>query len=350
MTPSYSHPDRPVRHSYPLAVQDAGLGTAISLFMRTLPYALVRFGILVAVSVITIIWYVLTFGGAALLGGKVHPFLGYGWLFTGLGVYGYIWWTVVRYGLYLLKAGHVAVLTELITRGEVGAGHEGMFAYGRRVVTERFGQVNAMFALDMLIHGIVRAFNRTLNWVANLLPIPGLSSITAVVTAIVRAATTYIDETMLSYSLARGDSDTFRSSRDGLIYYAQNSKEVLKTGVWVVIIDKVATFITWLVMLAPGFVLAWILPGSIAGAGSLAAFFIAGLFAWNLRAAFLEPLFLTMVMIKFHVCVRDQPIDLVWDERLSSASGKFVELKSKIAGERRPASAPLADPELSPGA
>jgi len=350
MTSSYSHPDRPVRHSYPLAVRDAGLGTAISLFMRTLPYALVRFGILVAVSVITIIWYVLTFGGAALLGGKVHPFLGYGWLFTGLGVYGYLWWTFVRYGLYLLKAGHVAVLTELITRGEIGAGNDGMFAYGKRVVTERFGQVNAMFALDMLVHGIVRAFNRTLNWIANLLPIPGLRGITGIVTAIVHAATTFIDETMLSYSLARGDSDNFRSSRDGLIYYAQNSKEVLKTGVWVVILDKVATFITWLVMLAPGFVLAWILPGSIAGAGSLAAFFIAGLFAWNLRAAFLEPLFLTMVMIKFHVCVHEQPIDLVWDERLSSASGKFVELKNKITGERRPASTPLADPALSPGA
>jgi hypothetical protein len=340
---SYSHPDRPVRHSYPLAVQDAGLGTALSLFMRTLPYALVRFGILVAVSVITILWYVLTFGGAALLGGKVHPFVGYGWLFTGLGVYGYVWYTIVRYGLYLLKAGHVAVLTELITRGEVGMGGEDMFAYGKRVVTERFGQVNAMFALDVLVHGIVRAFNRTLNWVANLLPIPGLSSIAGVVAAIVHAATTFIDETMLSYSLARGDTDNFRSSRDGLIYYAQNSKEVLKTGVWVVILDKVATFITWLVMLAPGFLLAWILPGSIAGAGSLVAFFIAGLFAWNLRAAFLEPLFLTMVMIKFHVCVRDQPIDLVWDERLSSASAKFVELKNKISGERtRPA--PI-DPE-----
>lgn len=243
-----------------------------------------------------------------------------------------VWYTIVRYGLYLLKAGHVAVLTELITRGEIGVGNEGMFAYGKRVVTERFGQVNAMFALDMLVHGIVRAFNGTLNWIANILPIPGLSSVTQIVTAIVHAATTFIDETMLSYSLARGDSDNFRSSRDGLIYYAQNSKEVLKTGVWVVILDKVATFVTWLVMLAPGFVLAWILPASIAGAGSLAAFFIAGLFAWNLRAAFLEPLFLTMVMIKFHVSVQNQPIDLVWDERLSSASKKFVELKEKVTG------------------
>jgi hypothetical protein len=344
---SYSHPDRPIRHSYPLAVQDAGFGTALSLFLRTSPYAIARFGILLVVSVVTIVWWVLTFGGSAFLGAKLHPFAGYAWLFTGLGVYGYVWWTVVRYGLYLLKAGHVAVLTELITRGDIGVGSEGMFAYGKRIVTERFGQVNAMFALDMLVHGIVRAFNRTLSWIANLLPIPGLSGVVGIVNAIVYAATTFIDETILSYSLARGDSDNFRSSRDGLIYYAQNSKEVLKTGVWVVILDKVATFIAWVVMLVPAFIITWILPSSIAGAGGFFAFVVAGLFAWNLRAAFLEPLFLTMVMVKFHVCVREQPIDLVWDERLSSASGKFVELKNKIAGGARPA--PAGEAAFTPG-
>ena len=33
----------------------------------------------------------------------------------------------------------------------------------------------------------------------------------------------------------------FRSSKDGLIYYAQNAKEVLKTGVFVVVLEKVLT-------------------------------------------------------------------------------------------------------------
>ena len=48
-----------------------------------------RFGILLAFSVVTIIWFVVTFGGAALLGAKVHPWVGIGWMVAGLGVYGY---------------------------------------------------------------------------------------------------------------------------------------------------------------------------------------------------------------------------------------------------------------------
>jgi hypothetical protein len=331
-TGAFSHPDRPVRHSYPLAIEDAGLSTAIGLLMKTLPYAMARFGVLLTVSVVTIIWWVVTFGGFGLLATKLHPWAGYAWLFMGMGLYGYLWRTLVRYFLYLLKAGHIAVLTELITRGSIGSSREGMFDYGKRVVTERFGQVNVMFALDMLVHGVVRAFNRTLNWIANILPIPGLQGVTAIVNAIVYSATTFIDETIFSYALARGDTDNVRSSRDGLIYYAQNAKEVLKTGVWIVILDKVATGLTWLVMLVPGFLVTWILPNSIAGTGGMLTFVVSALLAWNLRAAFLEPLFLTMVMVKFHVCVRDQQIDLVWDERLSSVSGKFVELKKQVTG------------------
>jgi hypothetical protein len=341
---SYSHPEQPVRHSYPLAVEDAGLGTAIGLITKTMPYALARFGILISVSIATIIWYVVTFGGFGLLATKLHPWAGYAWLFAGLGIYGFFWRTLVRYFLYLLKAGHIAVLTELILKGEIGNGQEGMFEYGKNVVKTRFGQVNAMFALDMLVHGVVRAFNRTLDWIARLLPIPGLQGVASVVNAVVYSATTFIDETIFSYALARGDSDNFRSSRDGLIYYAQNCKEVLKTAVWIVVLDKVATAAVWVVMLLPAFVITAILPASIAGAGGFLVFVVSALFAWNLRAAFLEPLFLTMVMVKFHVSVRGQAIDLVWDDRLSRASNKFVELKNRVMGGERPqpATAPLA--------
>jgi hypothetical protein len=201
-----------------------------------------------------------------------------------------------------------------------------MFEYGKRVVTERFGQVNAMFALDLLIAGIVGAFNRTLNWVASLLPIPGLDSVVGLVNQIVRASTTYIDETIFSYNLARGDENVFRSSKDGLIYYAQNAREVLKTGIWVVVLDRVVTVAIWVVMLAPGFAVSWLLPGNTGGWLMMVA---AALFAGSVRSAFLQPLFLIMVMVKFHSVARNQPISLEWDQRLAGASNKFQELKQK---------------------
>jgi hypothetical protein len=57
------------------------------------------------------------------------------------------------------------------------------------------------------------------------------------------------------------------------------------------------------------------------------AFFFAVLFAANLRSAVLQPLFLTMVMVKFHAMAQNQAINLEWDGRLSQASKKFDELK-----------------------
>jgi hypothetical protein len=319
-----------VRHSYPLAIQNSDLSTAMSLMMRTLPYAVARFGVLFATSVVTAIWWIVSFGGMAFLSAKIHGVAGMLWFFGCAFAYGYMWRTLVRYFLYLLKAGHIAVLTELISKGSVGDGHEHMFEYGKRMVTERFGQMNAMFALDMLVSGIVAAFNRTLDWIASLLPVPGLRDLTRVVNQIVRSATTFIDETILSYTLARGDEDVFRASRDGIIYYAQNSQEVLKTGLWIVVLDKVATFVTWIVMFIPAILIGTVLPDSIKGMGILFTAVLSAMFAWAVRGAFLQPLFLTMIMIKFHVCVNGQAIEPEWDDQLSRISGKFIELKNKI--------------------
>src|ERR1044071_1444537 len=61
----YSHPDAPVRHSYPLAIEQPDLSTAFSLVMRTAPYALARFGILFASSLATVLWWVIAVGGAS---------------------------------------------------------------------------------------------------------------------------------------------------------------------------------------------------------------------------------------------------------------------------------------------
>jgi hypothetical protein len=335
----YSHPESPVRHSYPLAITHAGFGTAVSLVMRTLPYALVRFAILVVFTLVTVVWFAITFGGAALLGAKVYPWVGVGWLVAGVGTYGYLWWFVVRYALYLIQAGHVAVLTELMTKGRIENGATGMFDYGRRVVTERFGEVNVLLGVAVLVRGVVGVFNRTLDWIGQLIPIPGMQSIVGIVNAVVRAATRYIDETIFSYDLARGDENPWRAGKDGLIYYAQNSTEILKTALYVVVIDRVLTVLVWGVMLAPAFLMLAVLPAAAKPGGFLGGLAIAALFASNVRQAFLKPVFLVMVMAKFHSVVQNQAINAEWDERLSALSDKFREIKTKAA-------VPFAPPPL----
>jgi len=105
--------------------------------------------------------------------------------------------------------------------------------------------------------------------------------------------------------------------------------EILKTAAWVVVLDKVLTAVVWVLMLAPAFVLLAILPPAAAPGGFIAALVMAALFASNVRQAFLKPVFLVMVMTKFHVVVRNQAINSEWDERLSGVSSKFREIKEK---------------------
>lgn len=324
---TYNHPTEAVRHSYPLAIEDASVMTAVGLLLKTSPYIAVRFCLLVGVTLVSIVWFGVTVGGAGFLGEKVHPWIGWGWFLAGCGVYGWVWSMVVRYALYLIKAGHIAVLTELITTGSIHNGAEGMFSYGKRIVTERFAEVHVLFALDVLVDGVVGAFNRSLEWVSALLPIPGLHQLTRVVTAVIHAATTYLDETILSYNLARGEDNPWRGGRDGLLYYCQNNREVLKTAAWCVALDYVLTAAAWAVMLAPAALLTWVMP--FFGGW---AFLIAILFALNVRHAVLKPLFLIMIMIKFHVAVRGQAINEEWDATLTQLTPKFTKIKEKMVG------------------
>lgn len=340
----YHHPDQPVRHSYPLAIEKAGVGQAFSLLMKTLPYALVRLGILVAVTVGTLIWIGSTVGIGAWLSARVHEWIGGAWIIGGFGIYGYLWFTIVRYFLYLLKAGHIAVLTEIITKNEIGNGGENMFAYGKNVVKSRFKEVNVLFAMDMLITGVVRAFNRTLDFIGSLLPVPGLSQVTKLVGMVVHAMTTYIDETIFSYSLARGDENPWRSGRDGLVYYAQNCKEILKTSIGIVLLEKVLTIVAFLILFAPAFVVAALMPGNAA----FWAFVISALFAFNVNAALLHPLFLIMIMTKFHVCIQGQEINETWAGKLNNVSGKFGEITKRMHDWKPGAPAPDA-PAPQPG-
>ena len=328
INPDVSVPATPsaVRHSYPLAVRDYGLASAISLLIQSLPYALARFGILLAFAVACIIWIVVAFGGAALLGTHIGGPFGFVWFLICVGGAGFFWGTVLRYVLHLLACGHVAVLTELITRGQVGNGTESMLAYGRRVVTERFGQVNALYALNLMVRGILSAFHRSLDWVADLLPIPGLEGLASVVNIILRAATRYLDKVILSYNLARGDEDPWRGAREGLVYYAQNAVPILKTSVWIVILERALTVVLWLLLLVPAGAITLMLPRAVHESGGIATILIAALLAGPLRAAFLKPLFLIMMMVRFHTLIENQPINQEWDARLALVSDKFRNL------------------------
>jgi hypothetical protein len=323
----------PSAQSFPLHVRDASFSTALGLVMQTLPYALARFAVLLGASIITLVWFVITFGVGAWLSDHVAHIFGAAWILLGVCGFGFAWWSVVRYALHLISCGHVAVLTDLITRGQVGNGAESMFTYGRTIVVQRIGQESLLYGLNMTVRGIINSLHNTLDWIAGSMPIPGLESLANVATMIMRAATRYLDKVIFSYSLARADRDAWTAAREGLIYYAQNAKPILKTSVWVVVLERVLTVLLWLVLLAPAAAFVVILPHSMRESGALVTLVIAAMLAGSLRGAFMKPVFLTMIMIRFHTLIENQAVDPQWDAQLSGLSAQFAGMGAQFAGQ-----------------
>jgi hypothetical protein len=317
---------------YPLAVRDSSLTSAAGLLVQSLPYALARFGILLAASFICMIWAAVTIGGAAWLGTHVAQAFGLVWFIGCASAAFWIWATLLRYALHLIECGHVAVLTELIVHGKIESGQESMLAHGRRIVTERFGQVNALFGMNMLIRGTLNAFHNTLDWVAEALPIPGLDSVANLVTAILRASTRYTDKVIFSYNLACGVENPWEGARDGVVYYCQNAKPILKTSIWIIMLEKMLSAGLWVLMLIPAAAITAILPHSVRESAGVVIVFIAVLFALAARAAFVKPLFLIMIMTRFHALIEHQALNPAWVAQLDQISDKFRDLGQKARG------------------
>ncbi len=322
----FSHPERPVRHSYPVRVADDGLMTAVGLFLRTTPIILVRLGVLVGFTLASIVWFLLSAGAGALIGRITTGQVGMWAFLIGVGLPAGVFAWLRRYVLYALKLAHVAVLTRLITHGELEPGTD-QLQYGKAAVTARFGELNLLFVMDALVHGVVGSFLRTVDWFAGFIPIPGLSGIMRFADAVLRNATTYIDETIFSYNLARGDENQWRSAKDGLVYYAQNWKPVLKTAAWAVVLEYALSAASFFALLAPCLALGSVFP-RLGGWAIL----VGVILAMNLRSAVFRPLLLTMVAVTFHKAAEGQAIDSQLEGTLGSVSDKFRELGDRARG------------------
>jgi hypothetical protein len=303
-------------HLHPSLIRDSDIATAFRLLLRTLPYAIARFCVLVTSAALCLLWLTIASGGGWWIGNHVSAGLGIGWSLVWLMGGGFIWVTVLRYFLHLIACGHVAVLTRLMTHGSIG-GQESQFSFGRRIVLTHFGEVTALFALNQLIRGVLVALHDTLDTLSEIFPIPGMTSIAAIVVRVLGAATRYLDKVVLSYCLACDAGSVWQNARDGLICYAQNARAILKTSVWIVISERFLSVLLLLAMFTAAAAITALLPPDYREVQSVIALAVAVMFAIALRAAFLKPLFLILLILRFHLLVEDQPVNPQWSARLN---------------------------------
>ncbi|MFI0845650.1 hypothetical protein [Mesorhizobium sp. IMUNJ 23232] len=308
---------------------DFEIGRTIGIVLRTWPFVVFR---MIVYFGITLAFIVVTATGAGVGYGAGHIFDDAGGP-LGLGLWGgvagftlvsaVLYWAR-EYILYIVKAGHIAVMVHLIDGHEVPGG-QGQIAYARQVVTAHFGEANTLFVLDQLIKGAILAITGLIGGITAFIPIPGLSTLVSFVNSVIRMSMTYVDEIILGYNIRQDSTEPFDTACRAVVLYAQNGKAMIKNALWLTIFMWVIAIVVFLSTLAPAAAVLYYMPGQLAGWG----FVLAIIFTWAFSSAFIEPFCIAALMQVYFRRIEGQAPDPEWDRRLSDASKKFRELKEK---------------------
>ena len=307
---------------------DFEIGKIFSVLVRTLPFFVLRLIVYLGITLAYVVGVGVGGGLGALfgsLGGASAGGLAWGGL-IGFGLVSGILYWAREYLLYLVKAGHIAVLVELMEGREIPAG-KGQIEYARGLVTERFKESSLLFGLDVLIKGILRVFNRLTASIAGLLPIPGLDGLVKIIDAIVNTSLTYLDEVILAQIFRQRSTNAWATSRESVVLYAQNYKGVLKNAAILTFMVWGMTLLIFLVVLAPvAALVAW-----YPGAAGIWTFLLAMVLALSLKAALIDPFAMTALMQVYAKLTDGQQPNPEWDGRLDKMSKKFRTLKERAS-------------------
>jgi len=204
---------------------DFSLSSTLNIMFKTMPFILLRmavfFGITVAYIAVTGVGAGVGFGVGNIFG-DTDGGGGIGAVWGGLFGFGAVslavYW-IREYILYVVKAGHIAVMVRLIDGQDIPSG-KNQFSYGKEIVTARFAETNVLFGLDQIIKGIIRVITGLVGGVGMLLPIPGVQGLLSFVNSVIRMSLTYVDEVVLGYNMRIDSQNPYETAQDGLVLYA----------------------------------------------------------------------------------------------------------------------------------
>jgi hypothetical protein len=184
------------------------IGRTFGLMFSTLPFIALRTAVYFGCSLILIAGMI----GGPLLGVLLVPetiwvYGFYGGLIFGCGVAGTIVYFLREYFLYLVKAGHVAVLVELLEGRQLP---KAQLSYAKDIVAERFVEASSFFLIDQVVTSVLNVVNRMLVGLGSF--IPGMDGAMAFIGRVIRTSLTFADEVILGLSFRTRSTDTSWSS------------------------------------------------------------------------------------------------------------------------------------------
>lgn len=313
---------------------DFSFRRALGLMVQTLPFVLLRMAVYFGAALA----YVLVTGTGAGIGWGIGALGDDGFRATatffggatGFGIVLIVMYWLREYILYMVKAGHIAVMVELIDNRPMPQGRS-QIGHAQAMVRERFGEASVLFVIDQLIKGVLRAITGLIRGVFTLLPIPGVRQLILILRAFLRVAVGFIDEVILAYGMRTRSTDPFASARAALVLYAQNYRPMLKNAAWITVFVYGLMAILFFIMLAPAALISNLYPGGMSAMGVVIAFIL----AWSVKQAVLEPLAVACLLQAYFRTIEGQVPNPEWDAKLEGMSGKFQKLKARMMPENR---------------
>ena len=321
---------------------------ATSNLMKTYPFILLRIlvGLLLGVGLIALllgtIWVWFTFGDAAGIAAVVIAVA----LVILFGI------ILQPYLLYLVDGGHVAVLTEVITNGEMPSNQ---IRFGLHQVKANFSSVTVMFVIYFAIKQVLKQVNRLINGLVGgatgALSSSGrqkeaglVQGVAGIVQLALNITIGYVDKAILANIYRSDEENNWKPAKDGVILYMKTWKPIL-----------VSTLILATVVYAPFIiagvfyeeilyqmggeeaVLAWI-EGLLLGVSDVGLILLAvlvlgviGIFHLGIGKPFLTSLILTIYLNETEGV---EPVS-EWESRLREHSAEYRAFERRAAGEEK---------------
>ena len=296
--------------------------TAKQLFNKTRPFCMAKLALGAATVLLSVVLFAIL--------------MGIGWLFDEGGIYiafllwiggtGVIRFVLMHYFGYMVKAGHIAVITEAMKTGQVPANQVN---YGKQLVTQRFTTSNIYFAVDKLVTGAVKQIQNGIDKVSGKLDfIPGMGAVAGAAKFFVSISLGYIDECCLGWTFYNPQQGAFKSAADGVVIYAQNWKVLLKDAAKTMAKTIGLTVVVALLIFVPVGLLFKLLKWS-----GLVAFLLACLIAWVVKFAFMDSYIMCQMMTSYMQVAPTTVITFDLYSKLCGISSKFKELFNKGQAE-----------------
>jgi hypothetical protein len=305
---------------------------AIRILGRTYLFVLIRLAVYLLAVLFTVLW----FAGIYYLFTN-WPFPGPSWLAWVFG--GLIWGKGAKllrnYVIYLVRAAHIAVVTQLVLHEDLPAGTS-QLSYGTEIVFKNFLKVSVLFAVDQLVKVVLRTFNRSIFKMVSF--IPGRGGLQNFLQKVLDYSVGFIDEAILSYSLTRPESNPWSTAKDGVILYVQNWKTILGSGFILALINYAVVG----VLILPGIAASYFGLGAL---GNLSIAISAGI-GLLVKFAFMDPFALVSVIVNYHLAIAGQTPESSWNQKLEQVSDRFREFSERAkkwggsSGGTQPATPP----------